>query len=41
MLVSFTAPDSKGLNIPPIQLTLQATGKKLPVSTLTPIVDFK
>lgn len=41
VLVSFSAPDSKGLVIPPIPLTLTATGKELPVSTLTPVVDFK
>lgn len=41
MLVSFTAPDNKALAIPPIALTLTATGKDLPVSTLTPVVDFK
>jgi hypothetical protein len=41
VLVSFSAPDSKGLTIPPIALTLTATGKELPVSTLTPLVDFK
>jgi len=41
VVVSFTAPDSKGLSIVPIQLTLHATGKELPVSTLTPVVDFR
>lgn len=41
MLLSFSAPDNKGLAIPPIALTLTATGKELPVSTLTPLVDFK
>jgi hypothetical protein len=41
VLVSFTAPDNKTLAIPPIALTLTATGRDLPVSTLTPVVDFK
>jgi hypothetical protein len=39
--VSFAAPDAKGVAVPPIQLTLQATGRELPVSALTPLVDFK
>jgi hypothetical protein len=41
VLVSFTAPDNKTLAVPAIALTLTATGKDLPVSTLTPVVDFK
>lgn len=41
VLVSFSAPGFKGLTIPPIALTLTATGRDLPVSTLTPVVDFR
>lgn len=41
VLVSFTAPDNSSLAIPPIALTLTATGKELPVSCLTPVVDFR
>lgn len=41
MLVSFTAPDARHLEVPPVQLVLQATGRELPVSTLTPLVDFR
>lgn len=41
VLVSFTVPDFRGLTIPPIALTLTATGRDLPVSTLMPVVDFR
>lgn len=41
VVVSFTAPDHKGLEIQPIHLTLKATGNDLPVCTLTPVVDFR
>eukprot|EP00775_Hariotina_reticulata_P005135 gene5135-5375_t len=41
LLVHFAAPENKALAISPIVLTLTATGRELPVSTLTPLVDFK
>jgi len=41
LLVHFVAPDNKALAIPPIALILSATGKEVPVSTLTPLIDFK
>lgn len=41
LLVSFAAPEREGLAVPPVELTLKATGRELPVTTLTPVVDFK
>eukprot|EP00879_Flechtneria_rotunda_P024114 GHRR01025558.1.p1 GENE.GHRR01025558.1~~GHRR01025558.1.p1 ORF type:complete len:485 (+),score=178.00 GHRR01025558.1:669-2123(+) len=41
LVVSYTAPENKALSIPQANLTLQATGKDLPVSTTTPLVDFR
>lgn len=41
LLVRFVAPENKAMALQPVQLTLTATGRDLPVSTLTPLVDFK
>jgi hypothetical protein len=41
LLVHFVAPVNKALAIPPIALIISATGKEVPVSALTPLIDFK
>ncbi|WIA22675.1 hypothetical protein OEZ85_001086 [Tetradesmus obliquus] len=41
LLVRFAAPENRSLQLQPVQLSLTATGRELPVSTLTPLVDFK
>lgn len=41
LLVRFAAPENRALQLQPVQLSLTATGRELPVSTLTPLVDFK
>jgi hypothetical protein len=41
LLVRFAAPENRALVLDPVRLSLTATGRDLPVSTLTPLVDFK
>jgi hypothetical protein len=39
--VRFAAPENRALLLQPVQFSLTATGRDLPVSTLTPLVNFK
>ncbi len=39
--VSFTVPERPALVVPPVALELQATGRELPVSVLTPTLDLR